>query len=209
MSQQIVFDTETTGLEIDQGDRVIQFAAVKIIDGIVKDGKSWTINPQGKQVSLGSYYIHGISNAELEDKPLFSDIYPEILEFIDGSQIGLAHNSTFDVNFLKNECGLYNLPIIFGDNGRIPAEDTIRKAKKLFPQQKVGLDALCKRLNIYVGNKRDKHDALIDCELLADVWIKMCALENEAKQSGSLFDLLLVTPDEETQRSALPVRLIS
>ena len=170
MNKEIVLDTETTGLFINQGgsgDRIIEIGAVELIDKVIT-GKTFSkyINPQ-KEVSLTAYKIHGISNEILENKPVFKDIADEFLNFIEGAKL-VAHNASFDIRFLNHELSLINKPNITFDR----VIDTLAIAKKRFPGKKVNLDALCKILNID-NSHRVLHGALLDAELLVQVYLEL------------------------------------
>ena len=160
--RQVVLDTETTGLRPSEGHRVIEIAAIEIID-YLPTGKTYQqyINPQ-RDVPDSSFKVHGLSYEFLKDKPLFENIVSEFLEFL-GTDPIIAHNVDFDIGFLNyelNACGRESLK-----NEKI---DTVSIAREKFPGQSVSLDALCKRFAID-NTQREKHSATIDTELLARV----------------------------------------
>ena len=164
--RQIVLDTETTGLRPSEGHRVIEIAAIEIID-YLPTGKTYQqyINPQ-RDVPETSFKVHGLSYEFLRDKPLFENIVTEFLEFVGQDPI-IAHNVDFDIGFLNHElhtCGKGSL-----ENEQI---DTVSIAREKFPGQSVSLDALCKRFAID-NTQREKHSATIDTELLARVYIEL------------------------------------
>ena len=164
--RQIVLDTETTGLRPSKGHRVIEIAAIEIID-YLPTGKTYQqyINPQ-RDVPETSLKVHGLSYDFLRDKPLFEHIIAEFLEFVGQDPI-IAHNVDFDIGFLNyelNACGRESLK-----NEKI---DTVSIAREKFPGQSVSLDALCKRFAID-NTQREKHSATIDTELLARVYIEL------------------------------------
>ena len=164
--RQVVLDTETTGLRPSEGHRVIEIAAIEIID-YLPTGKTYQqyINPQ-RDVPETSFKVHGLSYEFLKDKPLFENIVKELLEFVGEDPI-IAHNVDFDIGFLNyelNACGLESLK-----NEKI---DTVSIAREKFPGQSVSLDALCKRFAID-NTQREKHSATIDTELLARVYIEL------------------------------------
>ena len=165
--RQIVLDTETTGIEISAGNRLIEIGCVELI-GRVRTGVTYHtfINPQ-RDMPTEAFNIHGISGEFLKDKPVFSKIAREFLDFIGNSQL-IIHNAGFDVNFLNHELGLLGMPQV--KMGRVI--DTLTMARKKFPGSPASLDALCKRFNISLES-RDKHGALIDAELLSMVYIEL------------------------------------
>tara|TARA_B110000090_G_scaffold45280_1_gene51120 strand:- start:175 stop:864 length:690 start_codon:yes stop_codon:yes gene_type:complete len=169
--REIVLDTETTGLKFSDNHRVIEVAAIEIVD-YLPTGKVFHkyVNPQ-RDVPESSVDIHGITEKFLENKPLFKEVADEFLEFISVDNI-VAHNAPFDIGFLNFElqrCGKNTL-----SNKAI---DTVVLAREKFPGQSVSLDALCKRLSID-NTLREKHSATLDAELLARVYIEL----NDARE---------------------------
>ena len=164
--REIVLDTETTGLKFSDNHRVIEVAAIEIVDYLPTGNVFHKyVNPQ-RDVPESSVDIHGITEKFLENKPLFKEIADEFLEFISVDNI-VAHNAPFDIGFLNFElqrCGKNTL-----SNKAI---DTVVLAREKFPGQSVSLDALCKRLSID-NTLREKHSATLDAELLARVYIEL------------------------------------
>ena len=163
----IVLDTETTGLDVGKGHRVIE------IGGVVMNGRKKTsetfhvyINPQ-REIDKEAQEVHGISNEDLQDKPLFSEIAEDLLEFIDGSTL-VIHNADFDVGFLDAEFKIASstYPSI---SEICEVKDTLAIARDKFPGQRNSLDALSKRFDIN-GYDRSFHGALLDANILADVY---------------------------------------
>ena len=163
----IVLDTETTGLDVEKGHRIIE------IGGVVMNGRKKTsetfhvyINPQ-REIDKEAQEVHGISNEDLQDKPLFSEIAEDLLEFIDGS-ILVIHNADFDVGFLDAEFKIASstYPSI---SEICEVKDTLAIARNKFPGQRNSLDALSKRFDIS-GYNRSYHGALLDANILADVY---------------------------------------
>lgn len=186
--RQIVLDTETTGLEWRNGDRVIEIGCVELLNRSLT-GRHYHvfINPE-REVDPGAMAVHGISNEFLADKPRFREIADEFEDFVRGGEL-IIHNANFDVGFLNNELSLIGRqPINMLCEGVI---DTLRMAKEQNPGKKASLDALCDRFE--VNNKhRTLHGALLDAELLADVYLAMTrgqeslmmALDDEAVDAG-------------------------
>ncbi|WP_370931448.1 DNA polymerase III subunit epsilon [Bartonella sp. DGB1] len=167
LRRDIIFDTETTGLSPKE-DRIIEIGAIELINFNVT-GKEfhYYLNPQGVKVNINAYKVHGISDDFLLDKPKFHDIIEEFLLFIEGAHL-VAHNATFDMNFLNAELQRIKRPII--DNTRVI--DTLDLARKQFPNSANNLDALCKRFMIN-NSHRVKHGALLDSEILAEIYVEL------------------------------------
>jgi DNA polymerase-3 subunit epsilon len=168
--RQIVLDTETTGLETSQDHRIIEIGCVELV-GRKLTGRHYHqyINPQRK-VDEGAMEVHGITDQFLEDKPLFEQVAQEFLEFVDGADL-VIHNAPFDVGFINHEIaklsGKYQ---VIETSCRII--DTLALARQKHPGQKNNLDALCKRYGVD-NSARDLHGALLDAEILADVYLLM------------------------------------
>lgn len=170
--RQVVLDTETTGLDASKGHRIIEIGCIELSERRVT-GRSFHryLNPQ-RLIDEGAMAVHGISNESLVDKPLFAEIVDELLAFIDGAEM-LAHNAKFDVSFLDAELAIAGSQ--YGRVGdRVTVIDTLAMARDLYPGQRNGLDALCKRLGVD-NSHRELHGALLDAQLLADVYIGMTA----------------------------------
>lgn len=166
--REIIFDTETTGLKANDGDRVIEIGAVELINRF-PSGKTYHVfvNPEGKEVHPEALKVHGISNDYLKDKPKFADVVDEFLEFFSTGSL-IAHNASFDTGFLNAELKRLGKPPI--DNDRVI--DTLELARRKHPMGPNSLDALCSRYNID-NSKREKHGALLDSEILAEVYIEL------------------------------------
>ena len=166
--REIIFDTETTGLSADDGDRIIEIGAIELINRF-PTGNTFHeyIHPGNREIHPDAERIHGISLEQLKDKPKFEEILPKFLEFFaDGTLI--AHNAKFDVGFFDAELKRVNQPPI--DITRVV--DTLAIAKRKFPGARNSLDALCDRFGISRAS-RTLHGALLDSELLADVYIEL------------------------------------
>lgn len=174
MIRQIVLDTETTGLSPDDGHRIIEIGCIELIDRR-STGKHFHcyINPQ-RPVDEGAFKVHGISNDFLADKPFFADIVDKFIEFIADSEL-LIHNAAFDVGFINAEFSRLKRPFV---QTSCKITDTLDIARKMHPGQKNNLDALCKRYQVDAVD-RVFHGALLDAQLLADVYLNMTAGQNK------------------------------
>jgi DNA polymerase III subunit epsilon len=167
--RQIFLDTETTGLDPAQGHRIIEIAAVEVIDRrLTRNHFHVYLNPD-REIDLGAQQVHGITLEFLQDKPRFPDVAPEFLDFISGAEL-VIHNAPFDVGFLDRELGMMGLPGL--RQGCEGITDTLRMAKEMRPGQRNNLDALCRHFGID-NSSRTLHGALLDAELLADVYLAM------------------------------------
>ena len=165
--KQIFLDTETTGLESKLGHRIVEIAAVEMLNrGLTGKRFHNYLNPE-REVEAGALQVHGLTNDFLQDKPIFLDITRELLEFIDGAEL-IMHNAPFDVGFLNNELGLAKLQPL--ENYCHSITDTLKMAKELHPGKRNNLNALCERYQIN-NSKRVLHGALLDAELLAEVYL--------------------------------------
>jgi len=167
--RQIVLDTETTGLEPRDGHRIIEIGAVELIDRRLT-GRHFHqyLNPE-RDIEDGALEVHGISREFLQDKPVFADVAQEFLDFIEGAEL-LIHNAPFDIGFLDMELGLIDNPVRIENHARVL--DTLELARDLHPGQRNSLDALCKRYEVD-NSSRNLHGALLDSEILADVYLAM------------------------------------
>ncbi len=166
--RKILLDTETTGLNYFDNDKIIEIACLELIDDHISGEKFHVyINPQ-MVIPQESIKIHGITNEQVKDSPIFSEIADDFINFI-GDSIMIAHNASFDKNFINSELSKINKNI-YNTNQFI---DTLFLAKKLFPKQKNTLDALCDRFTIDRSSRKDYHGAFIDILLLKEVYINL------------------------------------
>ena len=165
--RQIFLDTETTGLESKLGHRIIEIAAVEMINRTLTGRRFHNYLNPDRKVEAGALQIHGLTDDFLQDKQKFFDITNELLEFIDGAEL-IMHNAPFDVGFLNNELGLAKLQPL--ENYCHSITDTLKIAKELHPGKRNNLNALCERYQIN-NSKRVLHGALLDAELLAEVYL--------------------------------------
>jgi DNA polymerase-3 subunit epsilon len=167
--RQIVLDTETTGLEVALGHRVIEIAGVEIVNRrLTRRHFHRYLNPQ-RDIEGGALQVHGLTLEFLQDKPLFPDIVAELLDFIRDAEL-IIHNASFDVSFLDSELALATLQPIATYCSVVT--DTLRMARDLHPGKRNSLDALCERYQID-NSARTLHGALLDAELLAEVYLAM------------------------------------
>ena len=169
-SRQIVLDTETTGLNPKEGHRIIEIGCIELVNRrITRNQFHVYINPQ-RAIDAGAVEVHGITNEFLQDKPVFADIARDFIEFTRGAQL-LIHNAPFDVGFINHEYSLLG-----NAGGKLEDYcaifDTLAFARTKHPGQRNSLDALCKRYNID-NSHRELHGALLDAEILADVYLQM------------------------------------
>ena len=167
--REIIFDTETTGLDPKSGHRVVEIGCVEMVHKL-RTGNTFHhyINPLRDMPSQAEA-VHGISGEFLLDKPVFADVALDFIEFIGDDGILVAHNASFDMKFINHELKTHGYQII-GDDRVI---DTLAIARTQFPGAPASLDALCRRFDIDLS-RRDKHGALLDAELLAEVYVELC-----------------------------------
>ncbi|CAN4279836.1 DNA polymerase III subunit epsilon [Pseudoxanthomonas sp. LjRoot125] len=180
--RQIILDTETTGLEWKKGNRVVEIGCVELLERR-PTGRTYHqyINPQ-REFEQGAAEVTGLSLEFLSDKPLFADIADEFLAFIDGAEL-VIHNAAFDVGFLDYE--LSRLGERYGRLAdRVTVEDSLLMARQRFPGQRNSLDALCKRLGVD-NTHRQLHGALLDAQLLCDVYLNLTAGQSEIGFGGT------------------------
>jgi DNA polymerase-3 subunit epsilon len=168
--RQVVLDTETTGLEVSQGHRIIEIGCVELV-GRRLTGRHFHryINPE-RDIDAGAIEVHGITNTFLADKPVFASIAREFVEFIEGAEL-IIHNAPFDLGFLDAELQRLDADAA-GLEQRCEVMDTLIMARNRHPGQRNSLDALCQRYGVD-NSSRDLHGALLDAEILADVYLAM------------------------------------
>ena len=169
MARQIVLDTETTGLSAEGGDRIIEIGCVELVRRkLTGNNRHFYLNP-GRDSHPDALRIHGISNEFLRDKPVFGAVAEELMAYLQGTEI-IIHNAPFDVGFLNKELELIGRPALRQCVAQVT--DTLAMAKEMFPGKRNSLDALCDRLEVD-NSGRTLHGALLDAELLADVYINL------------------------------------
>tara|TARA_B100001175_G_C19304936_1_gene540067 strand:- start:22 stop:690 length:669 start_codon:yes stop_codon:yes gene_type:complete len=203
--KEIILDTETTGLSIKDGHRIVEIGIIEL-DNLIPSKKIFHsyLNP-GKKVSEEAFKVHGYSDEFLSDKKKFAEIADEFLEFINEKKI-IIHNAEFDIAHINNELEIAGKKKIVRTN----VVDTLDLARNKFPGSAISLDALCKRFRID-NSRREKHTAILDCELLSKVYINLLDQKepklnfnnlNEVKNSDSIkkvknFSKKLVIPSLE------------
>ncbi len=168
--RQIILDTETTGLEPSQGHKIIEIGCVEMVDRKLTGNHFHVyLNPQ-REIDDGAIEVHGITNEFLHDKPLFKDIVNDFIEYVKDSEL-VIHNAPFDIGFLNSELKQLSKPHGMMEDF-CSVLDTLVLARQMHPGQKNSLDALCKRY--FIDNShRDLHGALLDSEILAEVYLGM------------------------------------
>jgi len=164
--REIVLDTETTGFEPGEGDRIVEIGAVELLNHM-PTGRVYHqyINPE-RSMPQGAFEVHGLGDEFLRDKPVFKRIGQEFLDFVQDATM-VIHNASFDMKFLNAELGWAGLPLLPNSQ----ALDTLTIARKKFPGSPASLDALCRRFGVD-NSSREKHGALLDSEILAEVYLE-------------------------------------
>lgn len=199
--REIVFDTETTGLNANGGDRLVEIGCIEMV-GRVETGKTYHVylNP-GRPMPAEAQAIHGLSDAFLSDKPKFADVVDDFLAFLGDDASLVAHNAMFDFGFVDAELKRAGRPPL--DRARMV--DTVAMARKLHPGAKHSLDALCTRYGVDRSH-RIKHGALLDAELLAQLYVEMTGGRQIGLGLGNTSSLELVVETMATGRSDRPFR---
>jgi DNA polymerase-3 subunit epsilon len=187
--RQIVLDTETTGLEPSDGHRIIEIGCVELVGRRLTGNSFHQYIQPDREIDVGAMEVHGITNEFLADKPRFSDIVDDFVRYIEGAEL-VIHNAPFDVGFINHELKLCEQGRQIDDLCGVL--DTLVMARKMHPGQKNNLDALCRRYEID-NTHRDLHGALLDAEILADVYLAM---------TGGQVSLLLGAGQEESEQAA-------
>jgi len=187
----IVLDTETTGLDPDDGHKIIEIGCIEIINRKVTDNAFHKyLNPK-REIDIEASKVHGLTTSNLSDKPLFEDIYDEFLAYISDSPL-IIHNAPFDMGFLKKEFSYLKSGSNFFTNEVI---DTLKLARKVRPGKRNTLDALCERYSID-NSERDLHGALLDARLLAFVYLKLTIGQH---------DFIELTPDDNAYNTNMEI----
>lgn len=203
--REIVLDTETTGFDPQTGDRIVEIGAVELLRH-VPTGKTYHqyINPE-RTMPNDAFEVHGLGDDFLRDKPVFKDVAQAFLDFVDGAKL-VIHNASFDMKFLNAELGWAKKPLLSNDQ----AIDTLLIARKKYPGAPASLDALCRRFGID-NSARTLHGALLDSEILAEVYLELIGGRQPdfelGRQSGKSADMSSDVWRPSPRPAALPPRL--
>jgi len=204
--RQIVLDTETTGIDPKEGHRIIEIGCVEVVNRRLTGNHFHVyINP-GRHIEQEAIEVHGITNEFLADKPTFSQVAQEFVSFIKGAQL-VIHNAPFDVGFMDHEFGMEASTKGVITNQICDVLDTLTLARQMHPGQKNNLDALCKRYGID-NSHRTLHGALLDAEILADVYLLMTGGQTKLKLASSSVSDADSTAIRRIQRSANKLKVI-
>ena len=206
--RQIVLDTETTGLEPSQGHKIIEIGCVEMINRRLTGNNYHQYLQPDREIDEGAQAVHGISNEFLADKPRFNDIVRDFIEYLDGAEL-IIHNAPFDVGFIDHE-----LKLAGAEYGRVDSYctvvDTLVMARKMRPGKKNNLDVLCKEYDVNNAH-RELHGALLDAELLAEVYLHMTggqsALSLDTEEVASSSDGSISVKKLSADRK--PIRIIT
>jgi DNA polymerase-3 subunit epsilon len=197
--RQIILDTETTGLNPLTGDRVIEIGCLEMIDRRLTGAKlHHYINPQ-RDIDPGAVAVHGLTVEFLSDKPVFADVADDIITFLKGAEV-IIHNAPFDVGFLDAELGLLKRGKMTDHTESVI--DTLKNAREMFPGKRNSLDALCERFGIS-NDHRTLHGALLDAELLAEVYLAM----TRGQEDFLIDDSHAASASAQAKRKPLPTNL--
>jgi DNA polymerase-3 subunit epsilon len=169
--RQIALDTETTGMDIDAGNRIVEIGCIEVVQRVITNRRFHAYLNPDRDSEPGALAVHGLTTEFLQDKPRFADVVDQFLAFIEGAEL-LIHNASFDLGFLNAELRRARFDLRIED--RHPVIDTLRLARERHPGQRNSLDALCKRYQVD-NSARSYHGALLDARLLADVYLGMTA----------------------------------
>src|SRR5688572_21703390 len=191
MIREIVLDTETTGMDPTDGDKLVEIGCVELINHL-PSGKTWHryINPE-RDVPSEAVAVHGLTAQFLKDKPTFGEIVEEFTDFIKDAHL-IIHNAEFDVKFLNAELKTYGFPSV----DRKKVTDTVAVARKKFPGSPANLDALCRRFGIDNSN-RTLHGALLDAQLLSEVYLELLG----GRQHGLMMDVQNASEEVTTKKT--------
>lgn len=180
--RQIVLDTETTGIEPKEGHRIIEIGCVELINRRLTGQHFHVYIKPEREIDQEAIAVHGITNEFLADKPVFADVAEAFINFISGAEL-VIHNAAFDVGFMDHEFALCNSTRDIRTHAICTVKDSLALARQLHPGQKNNLDALCKRYGID-NSHRTLHGALLDAEILADVYLMMTGGQTHLNLAG-------------------------
>lgn len=195
--REISLDTETTGLSHAEGDRIVEIGCVEL-DNLLPTGRTFHvyIDPQ-RSMSAGASEITGITDDQLRGKPVFAKIADDFLKFISGAKL-VIHNAAFDIGFLNSELQRLNKPLLTMEY----VIDTLQIARKRYPGAQSSLDALCRRFGVD-NTAREKHGALLDAEILAEVYLHLRGGRQPGLTLASIDDATAAAADDQGSSSAL------
>ncbi len=199
--RQVIVDTETTGLDPREGHRIIEIGCVELIDRRHTSRHFHQYVRPDRDIDEGALQVHGITNEFLADKPAFSDVVEDLVEFLNGAEL-VIHNAPFDVGFINYELALAGKKYSCIED-HCGIVDTLALARELHPGQKNSLDALCKRYQVD-NSQRELHGALLDAQILADVYLAMtggqATLDLAAKPTAARLEVVATVPDGTGRR---------
>ena len=201
MSRSVLFDTETTGLDPMSGDRVIEVACLELLRDLPTGRRFHALIDPERDIPVDATRVHGLTRADLAGKPRFAEVADELLGFLEDSPL-VAHNAPFDFGFLDAEFSRLGMPAL--DRSRMV--DTLSLAKARFPGLPNSLDALCRRFGIDLS-ERTSHNALLDCRLLADVYVELTGGRQRGLMlaSGQADDVPAISYQQAGPRTAVLV----
>lgn len=185
MTRQIILDTETTGLDPKEGHRIIEIGCVEMISRRLTGNNFHFYLQPDREIDAEAVQVHGITNDFLADKPRFKEIAADLISYLNGAEL-IIHNAPFDIGFLNHELSQLSEPYQ-AITDYCTVADTLVMARQLYPGQRNSLDALCKRYEIDNGH-RTLHGALLDAEILADVYLAMTGGQVSLQLGGELDD---------------------
>lgn len=200
--RQIILDTETTGLSPEQGHRIIEIGCVELVNRRLTGRTFQTYLQPDREVDYGAIKVHGITNDFLKDKPRFAEIVDDFKRFIQGAEL-IIHNAPFDVGFIENEFRLQNDDSWQSLAQHCQITDTLGMARQKHPGQRNNLDALCKRYGVD-NQHRNKHGALLDAEILTEVYLLMTGGQDALSLEESETNEKVKDPSQSMQSSAYP-----
>ncbi len=202
--RQVVLDTETTGLELSDGHRIIEIGCIELVHRR-PSGRTWHryLRPE-REVEAGALAVHGITNEFLATQPRFADIAAEFVEFIEGAEL-VIHNAPFDIGFLDAELARAGIAKTVAASCRVL--DTLALSRQLHPGQRNSLDALCKRYRVD-NSARDLHGALLDARILADVYLAMSGGQAALGLDSRAAEVDGISATGQTERGAVHIPVI-
>jgi DNA polymerase-3 subunit epsilon len=203
--RQVVLDTETTGLEVEQQHRVIEIGCVELLNRRLTGRRFHQYLNPGRDIDEGAVQVHGLTRERLAKEPTFAHVHPEFLEFIRDAEL-IIHNAPFDVAFLNAEFARIEAAHRVADLCRVL--DSLALARQMHPGQRNSLDALCKRYSVD-NSHRDYHGALLDARILAEVYLAMTGGQGSLTLSAESDTVRSRAPQAQPLRSQNPIVVIS